>query len=101
MDDKYNEVGIEIEADGFITRMETLEKINANKAKPASECKYPMCEECDQYHGHYCTVPIVVSKQMWLGITEVLQSQAERLNRLESDVFILMVHNPEALKESV
>jgi len=51
----------EIEADGFIT---PLEQLAESKAKPATECIYPKCEECDKYHGRYCTVPVVVSKQM-------------------------------------
>lgn len=88
----------EIEADGFIT---PLEQLAESKAKPATECIYPKCEECDQYHGKYCTVPIVVSKQQWLAVAQMLESHMNRLRKLESDVFILMLHNPEALKESV
>lgn len=88
----------EIEADGFIT---PLEQLAESKAKPATECIFPKCEECDKYHGKYCTVPMVVSKQQWLAIAELLESHMNRLNRLESDVFILMVHNPEAMEESV
>lgn len=59
----------EIEADGFIT---PLEQLSENKAKPATDCIYPECEECDKYHGHYCTVPIVVSKQMWKNLDGAL-----------------------------
>ena len=84
MEDRYNEVGIEVEADGFITRVETLERVNASRAKPTSKCVYPKCEECDKYHGHYCTVPMVVSKQIWL-LTEALIVQMEkRLTELET-----------------
>lgn len=83
MIDKYNEAGIEIEADGFITRAETLERINQNKAKPASECIYPCCEDCDKYHGHYCTVPMVVSKQNFRRTEERLENLQYRLTRLE------------------
>ena len=82
MIDKYNEV--EIEADGFITRAETLERINQSKAKPAGECMYPECEKCDKYHGHYCTVPMVVSKQIYLLTERKLQSLEARLNDLEN-----------------
>ncbi len=88
----------DIEADGFIT---PLEQLSGSKAKPATKCVYPKCEECDHYHGKYCTVPMVVSKQQWLAVAEMLESHMNRLRKLESDVFILMVHNPEALKESV
>lgn len=83
MIDKYNEAGIEIEADGFITRAETLERINANTAKPAEECMYPECEKCDKYHGHYCTVPMVVSKQIWRMTEERLWYLNNRLDTIE------------------
>ena len=83
MIDKYNEAGIEIEADGFVTRAETLERINQSKAKPASECIYPQCEDCDKYHGHYCTVPIVFSKQIFRHTEERLENLQYRLTRLE------------------
>lgn len=81
-----DEIGIpttEIEADGFITRAETLERINANKAKPISECVYPKCEECDKYHGHYCTVPVVVSKLMWIEANDRFADLSKRLNVIE------------------
>lgn len=81
---KYNEVGIEIEQDGFITRPETLERINASKASPAKECAYPNCEECDNYHGHYCTVPMVVSKQIWRLTEDLIVRMEKRLTELET-----------------
>ena len=86
MIDKYNEAGLpaEIEADGFITRAETLERVNASKAKPASECIFPKCEECDKYHGHYCTVPMVVSKQIWLTTESLIARMEKRLTELET-----------------
>lgn len=84
---KIDEIGIpttEIEADGFITRMETLERINEKKAKPISECVYPRCEDCDKYHGHYCTVPMVVSKQIWLTTESLIARMEKRLTELET-----------------
>ena len=86
MDDKYNEAGIpaEIEADGFITRPEQLERVSQNKAKPMSGCIYPRCEECDKYHGHYCTVPMVVSKQIWLTTESLIARMEKRLTELET-----------------
>ena len=74
----------EIEADGFITPPSALERKSESKAKPISECIYPKCEECDKYHGHYCTVPMVVSKQNYLLTEEKLQSLEARLNDLEN-----------------
>ena len=85
MIDKYNEV--EIEADGFITRAETLERINANKAKPASECIYPRCEDCDKYHGHYCTVPMVINKQFCRMLQEKLEEMEHHIDELENIVY--------------
>lgn len=82
MIDKYHEV--EIEQDGFITRPETLERINASKAKPAKECAYPDCENCDRYHGHYCTVPMVVSKQIWRLTEDLIVRMEKRLTELEN-----------------
>lgn len=86
MIDKYNEAGLpaEIEADGFITRVETLERVNVSKAKPTSKCIFPKCEECDKYHGHYCTVPMVVSKQIWLTTESLIARMEKRLTELET-----------------
>ena len=86
MEDKYNEAGLpaEIEADGFITRPEQLERVSQSKAKPMSECIYPRCEECDKYHGHYCTVPMVVSKQIWLTTESLITRMEKRLTELET-----------------
>ena len=74
----------EIEADGFITPPSALEHKTASTAKPASECVYPKCEECDKYHGHYCTVPIVVSKQDWLSMHDWAQKTTNRICDLEN-----------------
>lgn len=74
----------EIEADGFITPPSALERADLHRAKPVSECIYPKCEECDKYHGHYCTVPMVVSKQIYLLTEKKLQSLEARLNDLEN-----------------
>ena len=85
-EDKYNEVSIpmEVEADGFITRPEQLERASLNRAKPAEECMYPHCEECDKYHGHYCTVPMVISKQIWRITEERLWYLNKRIDTLEN-----------------
>lgn len=86
MIDRYDEAGIpaEIEADGFITRVETLERINASKAKPMTKCIYPKCEECDKYHGHYCTVPMVISKQDYIIINDKILDLMKRVLDLEN-----------------
>lgn len=74
----------EIEADGFITPPSALERIDLNRAKPVEICPYPKCEECDKYHGHYCTVPMVVSKQIYLLTEEKLRLMNQRLDLIEN-----------------
>ena len=78
----------EIEADGFITPQSALERKDLNRAKPVSECIYPKCEDCDKYHGHYCTVPMVVSKQIYretMGRIFYLEKRLADLERLVTD----------------
>ena len=74
----------EIEADGFITPQSALERADLNRAKPVSECVYPKCEECDKYHGHYCTVPMVVSKQNYIIINDKVDDLMKRVLDLEN-----------------
>ena len=77
----------EIEADGFITppyALEHIEKPNTATtgnatARPMRDCLYPKCEECDNYHGHYCTVPMVISKQ-------IFRRTEERLLKIENSI---------------
>lgn len=82
----------EIEADGFITPPSALEYKNravptSTSAKPVSECIYPACEECDKYHGHYCTVPMVISKQNYIVINDKLTDLMKRVLDLENLVY--------------
>ncbi len=74
MIDKYNEAGIP----------EMLERTSQSTAKPIENCIYPRCEECDKYHGHYCTVPMVVSKQDLLLTEALIVSMEKRLTELET-----------------
>lgn len=80
MIDKYNEVGIS--ALEFIETANMAMTGNAT-AKPAEECMYPRCEDCVNYHGHYCTVPMVVSKQIWRMTEERLWYLNNRLDTIE------------------
>ena len=84
----------EIEADGFITPPSALEYKNravptstTTTAKPISECVYPKCEDCDKYHGHYCTVPMVVSKQIYRETMERIGKIEKTLIELENLVY--------------
>ena len=84
----------EIEADGFITPPSALEHTeHANTActgnataQPMKPCLYPKCEECDKYHGHYCTVPMVVSKQIYIIINDKIDDLMKRVLDLENFV---------------
>ena len=53
------------------------------KAKPIEDCLYPNCEECDKYHGRYCTVPIVVNKQIFFMVGDKIQSMDNSIKELE------------------
>lgn len=77
----------EIEADGFITPPSALERTGLHRAIPVSECVYPKCEECDKYHGHYCTVPMVVSKQNYIVINDKIDDLMKRVLDLEILVY--------------
>lgn len=75
---------IEIEADGFITRMEDLERVSASRAVFSTDCLYPKCEKCENYHGNYCAVPMVVSKQNYRLTQDLLAQMGKRLTELEN-----------------
>lgn len=81
--DKYNEVGIPT---GILEHTETANMAMTGNAtaKPMEKCKYPLCEECVHYIGHYCTVPIVVSKQQWLILEGKMWEWYKRMDDLEN-----------------
>lgn len=72
MIDKYNEAGIS-----------TLERTGNATAKPVEKCIYPRCEDCDKYHGHYCTVPMVISKQIYRLFEDKIASMEKMITELE------------------
>lgn len=76
----------EIESDGFITREEDLMK-NERTAKPMTECGYPRCEECDKCVDGYCTVPMVVSKQIYRFTADRIEQLESQLIELETIVY--------------
>ena len=83
----------EIEQDGFITdeiyiqETKPLERVDMDRAKPAKECKYPKCEECRDYRNGYCTVPIVVTKQMWLMKGDTTDALIKDVSELREMVY--------------
>ena len=83
----------EIEADGFITPPSALEarimkevlgEVQIATAAPMTDCIYPLCEDCHYYHAHYCTVPIVFSKQIYRLLEEKLAMMEKRLTVVEN-----------------
>ena len=84
MIDKYNEVGI-----SALEYIETANMVMTGNAtaKPAEECAYPCCEDCINYHGHWCTVPIVVSKQNYILINDKIDDLMKRVLDLENLVY--------------
>lgn len=89
----------EIEADGYITReiditptkvseYGKLERQDAEHAKPASACAYPKCEGCREYVSYrgqnYCTVPMVLNKQIWRLTADLIAEMEKRLTELET-----------------
>ena len=77
---------IEIEADGFITRPEELEYTHKvlSTARLSKECIYPKCERCGHYREHFCTVPIVYTKQMHHISADLFARLEKRLTELEN-----------------
>lgn len=63
---------------------DALERTSLKTAKPMQRCPFPRCEDCDKYHGHYCTVPMVVSKQKWLLTEDLLVGMEKRISELEN-----------------
>ena len=83
MIDKYDEVGIPT---GILEHTDTANMAMTGNAtaKPMEECKYPRCEECAYYVAHYCTVPMVVSKQIYRFAQEKMREMDARLTELET-----------------
>ena len=84
---------INIEADGFVTKDtdcswgKPLEQVTDNTANPTTECCYPRCEECKDYvsfqGANYCTVPMVINKQIWRLTADLIADMERRLTELE------------------
>lgn len=92
----------EPEEDGFVTREADLRSTPSleyygrplnvlQEAHPSRECRYPRCEECGSYTAwqgeRYCTVPMVVSKQLWLMTADTLRRIDKNLAELENVVY--------------
>lgn len=83
----------EIEQDGFITdeiyiqETKPLERVDMDRAIPSKDCKYPKCEECREYRNGYCTVPIVVTKQMWLMAIDASDAFAKEITEIREMVY--------------
>ena len=53
------------------------------KAKPETECLFPVCEACPSYVDGYCTVPMVFSKQISRFLAQKLGELDQRLYNVE------------------
>ena len=73
-----------IEDDGFITREEDLK---GNIAKPMTKCDYPKCEKCAKRDNGYCTVPMVISKQVFFDMYEKMEWLTDSLRELKKTVY--------------
>ena len=104
MIDKYNEINIE--ADGYITKDtdcswgKPLERVSDNTANPTTECCYPKCEECSRYFTfdgeRYCTVPMVITKQIYRLTEDKFRQMDKRIDNLYSliDSELRAMNNP-------
>lgn len=86
----------EIESDGYVTREQDLqsrplERVTDTTANPTSECCYPRCEECRHYEqfggATYCTVPMVITKQIYRITEDKLRKMEEKIANLEKAVY--------------
>lgn len=82
MIDKYHELDI---------AQSSLEQTDMNRAKPATECSYPRCEECREYVRHkghnYCTVPMVLNKQTWLLTADLIADMKREIDETREMVY--------------
>ena len=96
----------EIEQDGFITdeiyiqetpsrRGIELQESGDGKAVPATECKYPNCEECEDYirfkGANYCTVPMVLNKQTWRLTADLIADLRKEIDELKEMVYDMVL----------
>lgn len=91
----------EIESDGFITReedlmksepLEQIERANTcmtgnATAQPIKWCIYPKCEECHEYVDEYCTVPMVITKQIYHYFTDEIVRMDKDIAELKNLVY--------------
>ena len=73
----------EVEDDGFITREEDL----IRSAKPITICPYPHCEKCENYVDEYCTIPMVITKQIYRFTADRIDALESQLIELETLVY--------------
>ena len=83
----------EIEQDGFITdeiyiqETKPLERVDMDRAIPAKKCLYPSCESCLDYRNNFCTVPMVVSKQVWMMTADSIADLKREIREIKELVY--------------
>lgn len=77
-----------------------LEQTGDDEARGIKPCDYPNCEGCEKYilnqDGAFCTVPIVVSKQMYHLMTAELKLVREQIGGIEEVLTAMLVAPTEA-----
>lgn len=82
-----------------------LEQTGDDEAVGIKPCGYPDCEECDKYvlnkDGAFCTVPIVVSKQMYHLASAELRRLQNQISEIEQVLTSMLFLQPEETEETV
>ena len=80
----------------MIEMIRPLERVEDDNARGIKPCDYPNCEVCEKYvanaDGAFCTVPIVVSKQMYHLMTaeiRVLRGQISDVEHLLTQALLI------------
>lgn len=70
-------------------------------ARLSKGCIYPNCEKCGYYREHYCTVPMVVSKQIYLFVSDKIASMEKNISELETLVTDEILRSKEVRKHAL
>ena len=84
----------------MIEMIKPRERVDDDEARAINPCDYPNCEECDKYvtnsYGAFCTVPIVVSKQMYHLMTAEIRLIRGQISDVEHLLTTMLITPTEA-----